>query len=122
MEFLKDLSLVHYFSISIYFLYLNYPTIDYHSYADDMQLHCRLIYPNNDIHVLNNMHTDIHNWLTNNSLSLICLNTESLHIKISTTIFLPPQITIINFSISYANNVKQSWYINRSNTTISHSY
>ena len=82
-----------------------YSTIDYHSYADDIQLHCRLIDPNNDINVLNNCITDIHNWLTNNSLSLNCLKTESLHIKTSTTIFLPPLITINNLSIYYANKV-----------------
>ena len=67
-----------------------YPTIYYHSYADDMQLYCRLIDPSNDIHLLNNCITDIHNCLTNNSLSLNCLKTEALHIKTSTTIFLPP--------------------------------
>ena len=83
-----------------------YPTIDYHSYADDIQLHCRLIDPNNDINLLNNCITDIHNWLTNNSLSLNCLKTESMHIKTSTTIFIPPQITINNLSISYANKIK----------------
>ena len=38
-----------------------YLTIDYHSYADDIHLHCRLIDPNNDIHLLNNCITDIHN-------------------------------------------------------------
>ena len=52
--------------------------IDYHSYADDI-LHCRLIDPNNAIHLLKNCITDIHNWITNNSLSLNCLKTESLH-------------------------------------------
>ena len=40
------------------------------------------------------------------SLSLNCLKTESLHIKTSTTIFLPPQITINNLSIYYANKVQ----------------
>ena len=60
----------------------------------------------NDIHLLNNCITDIHNWLTNNFLSLNCLKTESLHIKIFTTIFLPPQITINNLSIYYANKVQ----------------
>ena len=79
--------------------------VDYHSYTDDI-LHCRLIDTNNAIHLLNNCITDIHNWLTNNSLPLNCLKTESLHIKTSTTIFLPPQITINNLSISYANKVK----------------
>ena len=64
-----------------------------------------MIDPNNDINVLNNCITDIHNWLTNNSLSLNCLKTESLHIKKSTTIFLPPLITINNLSIYYANKV-----------------
>ena len=68
--------------------------------------HYRLIDPNNDINVLNNCITDIHNCLTNNSLSLNCLKTESLHIKTNTTIFLPTKITINNFSISYANKVK----------------
>ena len=53
-----------------------YPTIYYHSYADDIQLHCILLYLNNDIHVLNNCITDIHNWLTNNSLLLNCIKTE----------------------------------------------
>ena len=79
--------------------------VDYHSYTDDI-LHCRLIDPNNAIHLLNNCITDIHNRLTNNSLSLNCLKTESLHIKTSTTIFLPSQITINNLSIYYANKVK----------------
>ena len=55
----------------------------------------------NAIHLLDNCITDI-----NNSLSLNCLKTESLHIKISTTIFLPPQITINYLSISNANKVK----------------
>ena len=77
----------------------------YPHYTDDI-LHCRLIDPNNAIHLLNNCITDIHNWLTNNSLSLNCLKTESLHIKTSTTIFLPQQITINKLSISYANKVK----------------
>ena len=63
-----------------------YSTIDYHSYADDIQLHCRLVDPNNDINVFNNCITDIHNWLTNISLSLNCLKTESLHIKTSTIV------------------------------------
>ena len=27
-----------------------YPTIEYHSYFDDIQLHCRFIDPNNDLH------------------------------------------------------------------------
>ena len=78
-----------------------YPTIDYHSYTDDIQLHCRLIDPNNAIRLLNNCITDIHNYLTNNfifnliTLSLNCLKTESLNIKYhiilaSTTIFFPP--------------------------------
>ena len=106
MEYLNDLSLVHSYSISIYFPYLKLLTIDYHSYTYDIHIHYRLIDPNNDKHVLNNFITDIHNWLTNNSLSLNCLKTESLHIKTSTTIFLPPQITINNLSISYANRVK----------------
>ena len=108
MEYLK----VHSYSISIYFPYLKLLTnphyrsiVDYHSYTDDI-LHCRLIDPNNAIHLLNNCITDIHNWLTNNSLSLNCLKTESLHIKTSTTILLPPQITINKLSISYANKVK----------------
>ena len=70
-----------------------------------MRLYCRLIDPINDIHLLNNCITDIHNCLTNNSLSLNCLKTEALHIKTFTTIFLPPQITINNFSISYASKV-----------------
>ena len=105
MEYLNDLSLVHSYSISIYFPYLKLLTIDYHSYTDDIHIHCRFIDPNNDIHLLNCI-TDIHNWLTNNSLSLNCLKTESLHIKTSTTIFLPPQITINNLIISYANRVK----------------
>ena len=82
------------------------PTLDYHSYADDIQVHCIFIDPNNGIHLLNNCITDIHNWLTNNSLSLKCLKTESLNIKTFTTIFLPPQITIKNLSISYVNKVK----------------
>ena len=81
-------------------------TIDYHSYADDIQLHCIFTYHNNDINILNNCITDIHNWLTNNSLSLNCLKTESLHIKTSTIKFLPPQITLNNLSISYANKIK----------------
>ena len=80
--------------------------VDYHSYTDDIQLHCKLIYPNSAIHLLNNCITDIYNWITNNSLSLNCLKTESLHIKTSTTIFLPPQITINNLSIYYANKIK----------------
>ena len=96
--------------LNIYLFYLfkiidKYPTIDYHSYADNMQLYCRLIYPSNYIHLLNNCITDIHNCLTNNSLSLNCLKTEALHIKTCTTIFLPPQITINNLSISYASKV-----------------
>ena len=115
MEYLKDPSLVHSYSISIYFPYLKLLTyiishyryiVDYHSYTDDIHIHCRLIDPNNAIHLLNNCITDIHNWLTNNSLSLNCLKTESLHIKISTTIFLPPQITINYLSISNTNKVK----------------
>ena len=107
--------MVHSYSISIYFPYLKLLTnrtyhqyrsiIDYHSYTDGI-LHCRLIDPNNAIHLLKNRITDIHNWLTKNSLSLNCLKTESLHIKTSTTIFLPPQITINNLSIYYANKVK----------------
>ena len=118
----QGLFLVHSYSISIYRLhpyiysilplfkiidkYPHYRSIvDYYSYTDDI-LHCRLIYPNNAIHLLNNCITDIHNRLTNNSLSLNCLKTESLHIKTSTTIFLPPQITINNLSIYYANKVK----------------
>ena len=80
--------------------------VDYHSYTDDIQLHCRLIDPNNIIHLLNNFITDIHNWPTNNSFSLNCLKTESLHIKTYTTIFLPPQITINNLSIYYSIKVK----------------
>ena len=37
----------------------------------------------------------------------ICVfKTESLHIKTCTTVFLPPQITINNLSISYDNKVK----------------
>ena len=95
---------------NIYLLHLfniidKYHTIDYHSYADYIQLYCRLIDPSNDIHLLNNCVTDIHNCLTNNSLSLNCLKTESLHIKTFTTIFLPLQITINNLSICYANKV-----------------
>ena len=50
--------------------------------------------------------TNIHNWLTNNFLSLNSLKTEPLHIKISTTILLPPKITINNLRISYANKIK----------------
>ena len=45
-------------------------------------------------------------YLTTVSLSLNCLKTESLHNKTSTIIFLPPQITINNLSIYYANKVK----------------
>ena len=52
---------------SIYLLPLfnmvdTYPNIDYHSYADDIQLHCKLIDPNNDINVL--LLTIINNKLT----------------------------------------------------------
>ena len=65
-----------------------------------------MIDPNNDINLLNNCITDIHNWLTNNSLSLNCLKTKTLYIKTSTTILIPQQITINNLSISYANKVK----------------
>ena len=113
----QGLFLVHSYSISIYFPYLKLLTnhnphyrsiVDYHSYTDDI-LHCRLIDPNNAIHLLNNCITDIHNRLTNNSVSLNCLKTESLmklNIKTSTTIFLSPQITINNLSIYYANKVK----------------
>ena len=74
---------VHLYLLPLFKMIDKYTTIDYHSYADNMQLHCRLIDPNNDINVLNNCITDIHTWLTNNFLSLNCLKTESLHIKIS---------------------------------------
>ena len=73
---LFNIYLLHLFNITD-----KYHTIDYHSYADDIQLYCRLIDPSNDIHLLNNCITDIHNCITNNSLSLNCLKTESLHIK-----------------------------------------
>ena len=118
------MSLVHSCSISIYFPYLKL-LINTHyrlslMYADDIQLYSRLTDPNNDINLLNNCITDIHNWLTNNSLSLNSLKTES-SIKISTTI-LPQQITINNLSISYANKVNNlGILINRPNTTISYS-
>ena len=122
MEYFKDLSSVHSCSMYTYIYLYSYIyllplfkiiyiphyiyLVESHSYADDIQLHCRLIDPNNDIHLLNNYITDIHNWLNNNFLSLNCLKIESLHIKTYTTIFLPPQITINNLSIYYSNKVK----------------
>ena len=48
----------------------NHCSIRNHSYADDIQLPCRLTNPNNDIHLLNNYITDIHTWINNNSLTL----------------------------------------------------
>ena len=53
------MSLVHSCSIAIYFPYLKLSIVDYHSYADEIQLYCRLVEPNNYIHLLNNCITDI---------------------------------------------------------------
>ena len=73
-----------------------------------LQLHFRLTDPNIETNLLNNCISDIDTWLTNNSLSLNYLKTESLHIETTSnllvaTIFLSPQIIINNLSISYSS-------------------
>ena len=69
------------------------------------------------MNLLKNCITNIDTLLTNNSLSLNFLKTESLHIKIHTTIFLPSQFNINILSICHDNKYKILIDI----TTISHS-
>ena len=47
-----------------------YPHITYHSYADDIQIQLKITDPSYDITTINNCLTDIHDWLSLNSLSL----------------------------------------------------
>ena len=47
-----ELLLFNIYLLPLYTIIDKYPTIDYHSYADDIQLHCRLIDPNNYINLL----------------------------------------------------------------------
>ncbi len=60
----------------LFSIFDKYSHITYHSYADDIQIQLKITDPSSDITTINNCLTDIHDWLSLNSLSLNCHKTE----------------------------------------------
>ena len=51
-------------------IFNRYPDINFHTYADDIQIYCNMPDPSTNISILNNCLDEISGWLASNSLSL----------------------------------------------------
>ena len=71
-----------------------YPDINFHTYADDIQIYCNLPDPSTNISILNNCLDEISGWLASNSFSLNTSKTTILLIKAPTTSINMPSIRI----------------------------
>ena len=76
----------------LFSIFDKYSHITYHSYADDIQIQLKITDPSSDITTINNCLTDIHDWLSLNSLSLNCHKTEILHVITSNNSFTLPSL------------------------------
>ena len=82
-----------------------YPDINFHTYADDIQIYCSLPDPSTNISILNNGLDEISGWLASNSLSLNTNKTTVLLIKSPTTSKNIPLIRI-NQIIKYSSTAQ----------------
>ena len=80
-----------------------YPDINFHTYADDIQIYCNLPDPSTNISILNNFLDEISGLLASNSLSLNTNKTTVLLIKSPTTSINIPSIRINNQIIKYSS-------------------
>ena len=83
-----------------------YPDINFHTYADDIQIYCNLPDPSTNISTLNNCLDKISGWLASNSLSLNTSKTTVLLIKAPTTSTNIPSIRINNQIIKYSSTAQ----------------
>ena len=83
-----------------------YPDINFHTYADDIQIYCNLPDPSTYISILNNFLDEISCWLASNSLSLNTNKTTVLLIKSPTTSTNIPSIRINNQIIKYSSTAQ----------------
>ena len=88
----------------LFSIFDKYPHITYHSYADDIQIQLEITDPSSDITTINNCFTDMHYWLSLNSLSLNCHKTENIHVITSSNSFTLPSPSFNNISIPYSHN------------------
>ena len=77
-----------------------YPDINFHTYADDIQIYCNLPDPSTNISILNNCLDEISGWLASNSLSLNTNKTTVPLIKVPTTSTNIPSIRSITKSLN----------------------
>ena len=98
---------------TLFSIFDNYSHITYHSYADDIKILLKITDPSSDITTINNCLTDIHDWLSLNSLSLNCLKTEILHAITNKKFFYStfPYIQQYIYQKILPQNQK-SWYLN----------
>ena len=96
----------HYIFNCPFNLYFIYPDINFHAYADDLQLYCNLPDPINNINTINKCINDISKWLSNNSLLLNSLKTKALLINTPPGHHSIPPIIINNHIIEYSNQAK----------------
>ena len=85
-----------------------YPDINFHVYADDIQIYCNLPDPSLNISTLNKCLEEIRHWLAANSLALNSEKTTAILINTSHTLPYIPPIHINNHNIKispYAKNL-----------------
>ena len=104
------LILFNIYLLPIFDIISKFPLISFHSYADDIQLNVKCT---SDINfapnIISNCIKSIHTWLSNNSLSLNPIKTETIFLHLSShrrPLTVPPFIMVNNNNILYSDNVK----------------
>ena len=83
-----------------------YLDINFHIYADDIQIYCNLPDPSTNISILNNCLDEISDWLASNAFSLNTSKTTVLLIKAPTTSTNITSIRINNQIIKYSSTAQ----------------